>query len=298
MASSSQSADIKVLDRLPECCRNAVEELGAKGGLAKDAKKLFKPPVDLDLLTKGKFDKSLRAVEALNGKLIVPASGSLEAVKLETCRQIACAHYKIHDTSSKREQQTLATWWGHMASALATKCARAHGQDCSGIGGEWAEGPSLSHPWFEFVGVPNDNDFFYVDFVPYGVKVYLRFRVGANIEGMLRCHCGKGPNHGWEEGRRFSFPLFKTVDVPVKYNIWKILVRLVPKLGQAYAVADLLIKANKIKNALTNIERVSWAFEPALRVVRESATRVCEGRFDKGQLLNHIAEIVLDELND
>ena len=61
-----------------------------------------------------------------------------------------------------------------------------------------------------------------------------------------------------------------------------------PYAGQAYGVAKLAYQASKMSEALGN---VSWAFEPALRVVRESADLICEGRFDPSTLARHVLDI-------
>ncbi len=124
---------------------------------------------------------------------------------------------------------------------------------------------------------------FTLDYLPVGFKVWLRFVISAEIMGRVECKCGNGVDHeSGDLGARFPVSVSIRVPAPIKLL----------KLGGPVATgAEIAYHINKFNETL-NQYRV-W-FEPAMRVARESATLICQGRFNQKELAQHLADIVLD----
>lgn len=122
--------------------------------------------------------------------------------------------------------------------------------------------------------------------LPTGIKIPFRFLVTATIAGKLECACSEEPDCKTVSARKFSVPVVITVPVPME--IFGLLLRFVPIAGWIYTGAHITYVVAKITKKLYD---VSWAFKPAIRVVRESADLICEGRFDPSVLLQHVLDI-------
>jgi hypothetical protein len=159
--------------------------------------------------------------------------------------------------------------------------------DCPKNKGRWERIPFLrSFPSFTIPTPTGLSTLYAYDSIPVGVKIHLSTEITATIGGTLECKCADKPN--CKVTTDVNFNLTVPVTVPLPIDGWGLALRAVPYAGQAYGVAKLAYQAGKMSEALGN---VSWAFEPALRVVRESADLICEGRFDPQTLVRHVLDI-------
>ncbi len=162
-------------------------------------------------------------------------------------------------------------------------CEDADPGACRETSGRWKAGPALEKMSVELDSIVGLDVLLKLDFVPVGFKTWLRFAVSAEITGRLECSCDNGVDHGWSD-KQLRFPVRVFVRVPVP-------VQIVRFGGPIATGAEIVYRLNELNETLDRYRK--W-FAPALRTVRESATLICQGRFDPKGLARHLGEIMLD----
>jgi hypothetical protein len=178
-----------------------------------------------------------------------------------------------------------------MESGESVSIRRSKGScNCSKDVGRWQEIPAIrERPSVVFLNVDWPEVKKRFGFLPTGIKIPFRFQITATISGKLECACSDEP--GCKEVDAFSVSASFITAIPVPVEIVGIALRAVPILGQVYTAAHVAYVAAKITNALID---VSWAFQPAVRFIRDSADLICEGRFNPTMLVPHLSGIVFD----
>ena len=161
--------------------------------------------------------------------------------------------------------------------------------DCQKNKGRWERVPffrSIPYP-SSFPGPTGVSTAYAFDTIPIGVKLWIGADVTATIGGTLECRCNDKPN--CKVTTDVNINLTVPISLPVTQTAVGIAARFVPGIGWAYTAASFAYYGEKFRQTIQNI---GWAFEPALRVVRESADLICEGRFDPQTLPRHVLDMV------
>ena len=163
--------------------------------------------------------------------------------------------------------------------------------DCQKNKGTWKRVPFLrSVPYPSSMPGPTGLGTAYAfDAIPIGVKIYIGADVTATIGGTLECKCADKPNCKVETDVNINLTV--PISFPVTQTAVGIAARFVPWVGWAYTAASFAYYGERFREMMANL---SWAFEPALRVVQESADLICEGRFDPSTLQRHVLDIIKD----